>query len=255
METSCGGRRRRQAAAGQGNSRHRVPRLAGRALLPLASPVLRLATRRATLSSMDDPYRSEKIGNWVGDFLESQAFRELPPTAREYAPEVLGAFLEAAHFARQSSHTFQVNIIPDSFIPHVSYNYQCGLRPKRTDELIIRFYRWASHETLRKGQVYIERRQPERCHTGQRHSASYRQTRPAADQQKHIGQSFHYWHSYSKMLAPVNQTTGEFLMRQIKLVVICLLTIATLAITSCSLMPQNQQEPTDDSENPIHRRH
>jgi len=49
---------------------------------------------------MDDPYRREKIGNWVGDFLESKAFREQSPMVREYAPEVLSAFLEAACAAR-----------------------------------------------------------------------------------------------------------------------------------------------------------
>ena len=49
---------------------------------------------------MGDPYRSEQIGNWVGDFLDAPAFREQPPLAREYAPEVLPAFLEAACAAR-----------------------------------------------------------------------------------------------------------------------------------------------------------
>ncbi len=42
-----------------------------------------------------DP-RRDTIANWVGDFCESSAFRDHPSLVREYAPEVLTAFLEAA---------------------------------------------------------------------------------------------------------------------------------------------------------------
>jgi hypothetical protein len=55
--------------------------------------------RRRTVERSDrvtNPYRSEKIANWVGDFCESPAFRDHPPLVREYAPETLTAFLEAA---------------------------------------------------------------------------------------------------------------------------------------------------------------
>ena len=39
--------------------------------------------------------RRDIIANWVGDFCESSAFRDHPSLVREYAPEVLSAFLEA----------------------------------------------------------------------------------------------------------------------------------------------------------------
>jgi len=45
---------------------------------------------------MSSPYRAEKIATWVSDFGDTQAFLRQPPLVREYAPEVLGAFLESA---------------------------------------------------------------------------------------------------------------------------------------------------------------
>ena len=45
---------------------------------------------------MPDPFRSETIANWVGDFCETAAYRDLPAPAKEYAPEILPAFLERA---------------------------------------------------------------------------------------------------------------------------------------------------------------
>lgn len=44
---------------------------------------------------MSDP-RGDTIANWVGDFCESSAFLDHPSLVREYAPEVLRTFLEAA---------------------------------------------------------------------------------------------------------------------------------------------------------------
>ena len=44
---------------------------------------------------MSDP-RRDTIANWVGDFCESPAFLDHPSLLREYAPEVLTAFLEGA---------------------------------------------------------------------------------------------------------------------------------------------------------------
>lgn len=45
---------------------------------------------------MGDTQRQEQIALWVGDFCESSAFRDHPSLVREYAPEVLGAFLGGA---------------------------------------------------------------------------------------------------------------------------------------------------------------
>ena len=45
---------------------------------------------------MSNPYRSERIATWVSDFCDTQALLQQPPLVREYAPEVLGAFLERA---------------------------------------------------------------------------------------------------------------------------------------------------------------
>jgi hypothetical protein len=45
---------------------------------------------------MSDPFRSDTIDNWVGDFCESDAFRALDAPAREYASEILPAFLRRA---------------------------------------------------------------------------------------------------------------------------------------------------------------
>ena len=45
---------------------------------------------------MTDPYRRERIEHWVGDFLESDRARAFSPEARDVAPGVLVAFLEAA---------------------------------------------------------------------------------------------------------------------------------------------------------------
>jgi hypothetical protein len=44
--------------------------------------------------------RRERIEHWVSDFLESPRFRVHASLVREYAPEVLVAFLEAACAAR-----------------------------------------------------------------------------------------------------------------------------------------------------------
>jgi hypothetical protein len=49
---------------------------------------------------MTNPYRSEKIEGWVSDFCGSPRFLDSRSVAREYAPEVLRAFLEAACAAR-----------------------------------------------------------------------------------------------------------------------------------------------------------
>ena len=45
---------------------------------------------------MTDPQRRERIEHWVGDFLDSAAARPHGGLVREYAPEVLVAFLQAA---------------------------------------------------------------------------------------------------------------------------------------------------------------
>ena len=45
---------------------------------------------------MSDPYRREVLETWVSDFCDASAFRDHPSLVREYAPEVLVAFLEAA---------------------------------------------------------------------------------------------------------------------------------------------------------------
>ena len=45
---------------------------------------------------MGDPYRDEAIQVWVSDFLESAAFGAHTGLVREYAPEVLVAFLTRA---------------------------------------------------------------------------------------------------------------------------------------------------------------
>ena len=45
---------------------------------------------------MTDPYRGDKISNWVGDYLDTPRTREPSGLVREYAPEVLATFLEAA---------------------------------------------------------------------------------------------------------------------------------------------------------------
>jgi hypothetical protein len=43
-------------------------------------------------------------------------------------------------------------------------------------------------------------------------------------------------------------------MKQIKFLVICMLTVAAIAITSCSLVPQHNQESANGSNNAIHGR-
>ena len=43
-----------------------------------------------------DPYRREKVENWVGDFCESTAFARHPAAVREHGPTVLTEFLVAA---------------------------------------------------------------------------------------------------------------------------------------------------------------
>ena len=45
---------------------------------------------------MPDPFRGEKISNWVSDFCESAEAARLPPAAREAAAPVLEAFMSAA---------------------------------------------------------------------------------------------------------------------------------------------------------------
>jgi len=45
---------------------------------------------------MDDAARKDTIALWVSDFLDAAAFRDHPALLREYAPEVLGAFLAGA---------------------------------------------------------------------------------------------------------------------------------------------------------------
>ena len=41
-------------------------------------------------------FRSQTIASWASDFLETAAYRELPAPAKEYAQEVLPAFLARA---------------------------------------------------------------------------------------------------------------------------------------------------------------
>ena len=43
-----------------------------------------------------NPYRRQTIDGWVGDFADAPAFHELPAPAKEYAPEILPAFLVRA---------------------------------------------------------------------------------------------------------------------------------------------------------------
>jgi hypothetical protein len=45
---------------------------------------------------MGDPFRDETIATWVSDFGDTAAYRELPAPAKEYAEEILGAFLRRA---------------------------------------------------------------------------------------------------------------------------------------------------------------
>ncbi len=49
---------------------------------------------------MSEPWRREKIESWVSDFCESPRAEPHAPLVREYAPEVLAAFLDAACGAR-----------------------------------------------------------------------------------------------------------------------------------------------------------
>ncbi len=49
---------------------------------------------------MANPYRTEQIENWVGDFCGSSGFRDHASPAREYAPEILARFLTTACAAR-----------------------------------------------------------------------------------------------------------------------------------------------------------
>jgi hypothetical protein len=45
---------------------------------------------------MSDPYRDETIATWISDFTESAAYRDLPAAAKEWASEILPAFLRRA---------------------------------------------------------------------------------------------------------------------------------------------------------------
>ena len=45
---------------------------------------------------MADYLRAETIATWVGDFLETSAFASMPAPAKEYAEQILPAFLERA---------------------------------------------------------------------------------------------------------------------------------------------------------------
>ena len=49
---------------------------------------------------MSDAWRREKIESWVSDFCHSPRAEAHPPLVREYAPEVLAVFLDAACAAR-----------------------------------------------------------------------------------------------------------------------------------------------------------
>jgi hypothetical protein len=51
---------------------------------------------------MTNPYRTEKIEIWVSDYCGSPRFLDSRSIGREYAPEVLSAFLEAACAARDT---------------------------------------------------------------------------------------------------------------------------------------------------------
>ncbi len=45
---------------------------------------------------MPESFRAQTIANWVGDFADSSAFQPLPAPAKEYAGEILPAFLNHA---------------------------------------------------------------------------------------------------------------------------------------------------------------
>ena len=45
---------------------------------------------------MSDQFRSDTIANWVSDFGDTPAFLQLTPAAKEYAQEILPAFLQRA---------------------------------------------------------------------------------------------------------------------------------------------------------------
>ena len=49
---------------------------------------------------MPDPLHRQTAAAWVGDFLETDAFRGLAAPAKEYAEEILPAFLAKACEAR-----------------------------------------------------------------------------------------------------------------------------------------------------------
>jgi len=45
---------------------------------------------------MSDPFRAQTIEGWASDFADSTAFEALPAPAKEYAGEILPAFLKRA---------------------------------------------------------------------------------------------------------------------------------------------------------------
>ena len=52
---------------------------------------------------MADPYRSDTIANWIGDFCASATFDELPAPAKRHAEQVLTVFVERACDVRDTS--------------------------------------------------------------------------------------------------------------------------------------------------------
>jgi hypothetical protein len=69
---------------------------------------------------MDDA-RREQIASWVGDFCDSTAFRDHPSLVREYAPDVLAVFLEAAssHRGVEPADIEEVDLKP-ALLEHVA---------------------------------------------------------------------------------------------------------------------------------------
>jgi hypothetical protein len=45
---------------------------------------------------MPDSFRSETIANWVSDFADTPAYEQMTPPAKEFAQEILPAFLQRA---------------------------------------------------------------------------------------------------------------------------------------------------------------
>ncbi|MDJ0521680.1 MAG: SEC-C metal-binding domain-containing protein [Planctomycetota bacterium] len=65
--------------------------------------------------------RQEQIALWVGDFCDTSTFRDHVSPIREYAPEVLTAFLEAACEQRQvDPHDIEESDLKPALLEHVA---------------------------------------------------------------------------------------------------------------------------------------